>query len=258
MYQVILIALIVLFGFFSVGIPLATLPSFIRDVLGFNDIWVGLVLGLQSVITLVSRHHSGTLADLKGPKVAVRRGLLLALFSGTLTLVAVSMSGYVSLIVLISGRFLLGLSESLLITGALAWGIGLAGPKNAGKVMSWSGMAMYGSIAASSPLSFLSLSHFGFPGAITFAILLPFLAGLISMLVASSPATGVERIPFYKVLPLVWKQGMGLAFAAVSFAGIAGLVANAFGYPAVFALAVGACMISFLFAISLKQNKEFL
>ncbi len=190
--------------------------------------------------------------------VAVRRGLLLALFSGTLTLVAVSMSGYVSLIVLISGRFLLGLSESLLITGALAWGIGLAGPKNAGKVMSWSGMAMYGSIAASSPLSFLSLSHFGFPGAITFAILLPFLAGLISMLVASSPATGVERIPFYKVLPLVWKQGMGLAFAAVSFAGIAGLVANAFGYPAVFALAVGACMISFLFAISLKQNKEFL
>lgn len=228
MHQVLLIALIVLFGFFSVGIPLATLPSFIRDVLGFNDVWIGIVLGLQSLVTLISRHYSGTLADLEGPKVAVRRGLLLSLLSGTMTLGAVFLNGYASLIALILGRVILGLSESLMITGALAWGVGLVGPKNAGKVMSWSGMAMYGSIAAASPLSFIFISYFGFPGAISLAILLPFLAGLISMLLVASPATGVERIPFYKVLPLVWKHGMGLAFAAVSFAGIAGFSALLF------------------------------
>ncbi len=69
MKYMIVIALIVLLGFFSVGIPIATLPGFIKGTLGFSDVWLGIFLGTQSLITLLCRHHSGSVSDLKGPKV---------------------------------------------------------------------------------------------------------------------------------------------------------------------------------------------
>lgn len=222
MKHIVIIAFIVLLGFFSVGIPLATLPSFVREILGFSDIWVGIVLGIQSLITLLTRHHSGMIADRQGPKVAVSRGITLAVVSGLITVVAINLSDILSLSAILLGRMVLGYSESLFITGALSWGVGLAGAKNAGRVMAWSGMAMYASLAISPPLSYVVFRHFSFSGAISLTILLPLLAGLISRLIPSSPVSSVPRIPFYKVIPLVWKQGTGLAFAAVSFAGIAG------------------------------------
>ncbi|EKJ87613.1 putative MFS family arabinose efflux permease [Leptospira meyeri] len=215
-------ALIVLFGFFSVGIPIATLPGLIKGTLGLSDVWLGIILGTQSLVTLVSRHHSGSLSDLKGPKVAVLRGLFFGVISGIVGLGIVYFQGVLGLVFLLVGRIILGYSESLLITGALSWGVGLVGPSNAGRVMAWSGMAMYAAIAISSPLGYLMVLQFGFQGGVVLAILFPIFAGIISYFVPAVPPVGSARIPFYQVVPKVWKQGMGLFFAAVCFAGIAG------------------------------------
>ncbi|EMJ90137.1 MFS transporter [Leptospira meyeri] len=215
-------ALIVLFGFFSVGIPIATLPGLIKGTLGLSDVWLGIILGTQSLVTLVSRHHSGSLSDLKGPKVAVLRGLFFGVISGIVGLGIVYFQGVLGLVFLLVGRIILGYSESLLITGALSWGVGLVGPSNAGRVMAWSGMAMYAAIAISSPLGYLMVLQFGFQGGVVLAILFPIFAGIISYFVPAVPPVGRARIPFYQVVPKVWKQGMGLFFAAVCFAGIAG------------------------------------
>ncbi|TGL13327.1 MFS transporter [Leptospira meyeri] len=215
-------ALIVLLGFFSVGIPIATLPALIKGTLGLSDVWLGIILGTQSLVTLVSRHHSGSLSDLKGPKVAVLRGLFFGVISGIVGLGVVYFQGVLGLVFLLVGRIILGYSESLLITGALSWGVGLVGPSNAGRVMAWSGMAMYAAIAISSPLGYLMVLQFGFQGGVVLAILFPIFAGIISYFVPAVPPAGSARIPFYQVVPKVWKQGMGLFFAAVCFAGIAG------------------------------------
>ncbi|PKA11834.1 MFS transporter [Leptospira meyeri] len=215
-------ALIVLLGFFSVGIPIATLPALIKGTLGLSDVWLGIILGTQSLVTLVSRHHSGSLSDLKGPKVAVLRGLFFGVISGIVGLGVVYFQGVLGLVFLLVGRIILGYSESLLITGVLSWGVGLVGPSNAGRVMAWSGMAMYAAIAISSPLGHLMVLQFGFQGGVVIAILFPIFAGIISYFVPAVPPAGSARIPFYQVVPKVWKQGMGLFFAAVCFAGIAG------------------------------------
>lgn len=222
MKYIIVTAIIVLLGFFSVGIPIATLPGFIKGRLGLSDVWLGIILGTQSLVTLLSRHHSGSLSDLKGPKVAVLRGIFFAVISGIVSLGVVYFQGTLGLVILLIGRIILGYSESLLITGALSWGVGLVGPSNAGRVMAWSGMAMYAAMAISAPLGYLMVHQFGFQGGVVLAILFPVFAGIISFFIPMVPPASQVRIPFYQVVPKVWKHGLGLFFAAVCFAGIAG------------------------------------
>lgn len=218
------IVLIVLFGFFALGIPLSVLPAHVRQVLALGDVWVGVVLGLQSVVTLMTRHYAGTIADTQGAKTAVLRGVVVILVSGLITLSSLSAQNYTALSVILLGRITLGAGESLLITGALAWGVGLFGPAKAGRVMAWSGMAMYAAIAASAPLANFVAQYFGFAGVFVSAILLPVIAGAISLFVPAVPANGAGRLPFYAVIHRVWKPGLGLALSAVSFVGLAGFV----------------------------------
>ncbi len=213
---------IVLFGFFAVGIPLAAFPAFVRDTLGFGNVTVGVVLGLQSVATLVTRHYSGTVADIQGPRTAVLRGLALTVVSGVVSLSALALDKTASLSLILVARIVLGLGESLLITGALAWGVSLMGPQKAGRVMAWSGMAMYAAIAASAPLAILIANTYSFTGVFVAAIVLPALAGVVALRVPATQPLGKERMPFYKVIHRVWKPGLGLAFSAVSFAALAG------------------------------------
>lgn len=216
------LSLIVLFGFFSIGIPLAVYPAHVHGTLGFGNFWVGVVLGLQSLATLLTRHHSGTVADLEGAKLAVQRGIMLTATAGIVSLLSIPLESILSLSVLLASRVVLGLGESLLITGALAWGVGLLGPARAGRVMAYSGMAMYAAIAAAAPLGLFLARRYGIAAAMAAAIVLPLIAGLLTFFVPAVQPMGKERMPFYTVLNRVWKQGAGLAFSAVGFAGVAG------------------------------------
>src|SRR5947208_1790771 len=76
-------------------------------------------------------------------------------------------------ICLMVGRGLLGLGESLVITGALAWGVALAGRERSGIVMTWVGIAMYGALAAGAPLGSVLDARAGFVGMSIVAALAP-------------------------------------------------------------------------------------
>ncbi|MFA1635410.1 hypothetical protein ACDY95_18180, partial [Achromobacter ruhlandii] len=44
---------------------------------------------------------------------------------------------HAALAALMAGRALMGCAESLIVTGALSWGVGRVGPRNAGRVTCW-------------------------------------------------------------------------------------------------------------------------
>ncbi|NYS29822.1 MFS transporter [Pantoea sp. WMus005] len=217
---------VVIFTFFcylSVGLPLAVLPGFVKNHLGFSSFIAGLIISIQYFATLLSRPQSGRLADRFGPKRVVMLGLLCCGMSGVLTIVAALLSSWpwLSLALLAIGRLFLGVGESFSSTGSTLWGMNIVGPLQTARVISWNGVATYLAMAVGAPLGVLLNSEFGISG---FAGLIA-LMGVAGYLMASrKPAVTVsvgERIPFHRVFSRVWLYGLALGFGTIGFGVIA-------------------------------------
>src|SRR5436190_1668349 len=118
------------------------------------------------------------------------------------------------------GTFAVGVMESFVITGALSWGVALAGSQNTGKVMSWVGTALYTAFAVGAPLGTGLYAAYGF-AAIGFATMLLPLAtvGVVAPLRPIKPAAHV-RPAFRDVVRAIWVPGVALALSGVGFAAI--------------------------------------
>ncbi len=222
--------LIVLFGFTAVGAPLPALSLYVHDQLGFSALTVGWVVGIPSAVTVLTRHWAGTLSDRRGPRWAVMVGLPLAASAGAFYLASawLPVSAYGKLAVLLVGRMLLGAAESLFLTGTMSWAIGRVGATRTGLVMSWQGIAMYSAIGLGAPLGLAVLSLAGFMGIGVLTIATPLAAWLIAWPLAGVAAGSAVRVPFYRVLSLIWLPGLILALATVPFAGLAAFLPLAY------------------------------
>lgn len=150
---------VVMFNFASyltIGLPLAVLPGYVHDVMGFSAFWAGLVISLQYFATLLSRPHAGRYADLLGPKRLSCSGCA-AVFKWLGYLLAGTTSGWpmVSLLLLCLGRVILGIGQSFAGTGSTLWGVGVVGSIHIGRVISWNGIVTYGAMAIGAPLGVL-------------------------------------------------------------------------------------------------------
>ncbi len=214
--------------YLTIGIALGVLPRFVQNTLGFDSIIVGLVIGLQSLSTLLTRAYSGKITDTRGAKKSKMSGVILAVIAGIAYVLAVlfQTQPILALAFLLLARIIHGIGESFLVTGALTWGIGLAGHSSSGKVMTWNGIAMYAGIAIGAPISiWLSKEYNIFP-----AFLLIALFPLVSWLsTAKLPSIPVDkdhvRMPFYKVIGTISGQGLSLAFSSMAFGCIASFIA---------------------------------
>lgn len=224
------ITLAVFIGFLTIGLPLPVLPLHVHEGLGMSTLMVGIVIGSQFVAALFSRAWAGNQADTRGAKRAMVLGLLVASCSGMAYLLSLGFlaSPMASVWILLLGRVLLGCGESLIVTGALSWGIGLVGPQNAGKVMAWVGMAMYGAYAIGAPIGVVVNDAQGFTGISAAAIMLPLLALAMIINARGMAPTATRRTPFYKVLGVVWGAGLGLALCSVGFGLITAFIALLF------------------------------
>ena len=220
---------LVFLEFLAMGLPLPVLPTHVHDTLGFGSFAVGAAIGLQSIATLLTRHAAGTRADRDGPRRAVLLGLLISAGAGIVYAVSAAVPHAVaSFALLLAGRALLGLGESLVVTGALAWGVALAGRERSGLVMAWIGIAMYGALAMGAPIGVVVASSFGFVG-LSFAAAIAPLVGIAGALAARPvPVAPGPRLPFTRVLRLILLPGTGLSLSAIGFAAIAGFSALAF------------------------------
>lgn len=206
-------------NYLNVGLPLAVLPGYVHDTLGYNTFWTGLVISLQYFSTLLSRPHAGRCADEKGPKKVVVWGLTGTLLSGLFYLLAAwgEASPLMALLLLFLGRLVLGIGQSFAGTGATLWGVGMVGSRHIGRVISWNGVATYGAMAIGAPLG-VWLNHIGG---------LTLLSGFIILVAAVAIACALPRsevkvspgkkIPFREVLGKVWMYGIILALASSGF-----------------------------------------
>lgn len=217
---------VVIFNFaayLTIGLPLAVLPGYVHDVMGYSAFWAGLVVSLQYFATLVSRPHAGRFADLLGPKKVVVAGLCGCLISGLCYALAALTATLpmVSLLLLCFGRIVLGIGQSFAGTGSTLWGVGVVGSLHIGRVISWNGIFTYGAMAIGAPLG-VGIYRWGglllLAGVVTAIALLAVLMALPRPAVKSSKG---RPLPFRAVLGKIWRFGTLLAMGSAGFGVIA-------------------------------------
>lgn len=226
------LVLMVFLGALTIGLPLPVIPIRVHHGLGFGTAIAGTVVGIQSFATVATRGPTGRLTDARGGRRAALTGLLACALAGAAYLASVlpMLSNLASLSVLIAGRLILGFGESMLMTGALVWGIGRVGPRHSGTVMSWNGVAMYGALGAGAPAGLAIDMACGFRGVAVAVIVLPLAGLLIALCLPGVVPTGTSarRIAFHAMLGRIWKEGTGLALATAGFGVIAAFLSLAF------------------------------
>lgn len=238
---------VVMFNFASyltIGLPLAVLPGYVHDVMGFSAFWAGLVISLQYFATLLSRPHAGRYADLLGPKKIVIFGLCGCFLSGLSYLLAAVGSGW-PIFSLALGRVILGIGQSFAGTSSTLWGVGVVGSLHIGRVISWNGIVTYGAMAMGAPLGVLCYSLVGLPGLAWAIMAVALVAILCALPRAAVRATKGKAMTFRAVLGRVWPYGMALALASAGFGTIATFITlfyDAKGWDgAAFALTLFSC-----------------
>lgn len=221
--QVVSIVLFTFIGYLNIGIPLAVLPGYVHNDLGFGAVTAGLVISVQYLATLLSRPYAGRIIDNRGSKKAVIYGLFGCGLSGIFMLLASWLDAWplVSLICLFIGRLVLGSAESLVGSGAIGWGIGRVGAANTAKVISWNGIASYGALAIGAPLGVLLVNGLGLWSMGVSIILLAVLGISLAWKKTPAPIVHGERMPFIHVLGRVFPHGAGLALGSIGFGTIA-------------------------------------
>jgi MFS family permease len=238
-------------GYLCVGLPLPVIPLFVHDKLGFNTVIVGLVIGVQFLATVLTRGYAGRLTDHHGGKRSALQGAAVCALGGLAYFVSAlpGLPPSVSLAIIVLGRLAAGFGESQFVTGCVSWSIASVGPQRAGMSMSWTGIAMFAALAVGAPVGMVLYQHYGLQTAMIACIAAPLVAGIVAFSEVSYTSPTGERLPFYRVIGQIWREGLGLmlqgvglagltAFASLYFAarswGHAGLVMTAFGVGFIF------------------------
>ncbi len=208
--------------YLCVGMSLVVLPLYVSQVLGQGAVMVGIVISLQFVATLCARPLAGRVADRVGAKQSVVAGLVGCALSGMLVWLSMLLVGHAaSIVLLLIGRVVLGFSQGLIGTGTLSWTIGIAGSRRMGKVISWNGIAAYGSMAVGAPLGMSLVGLFGYWSLGVATTLATGLGALFVCRLKAAPLVPGKRLSFLSVFARIAPYGLALGLSNIGFGVIA-------------------------------------
>ena len=214
-------------SFISIGIPLASLPGYIHESLGFSTTVAGIVIGAQYLTTLLCRPLAGRLADERGAKKTVLIGMASVLLSGLLLLASALLDSWsmTSIAVMILSRLVLGFAQSLVGISAISWGISRLGAESTARMISWNGVAAYGGVGIGAPLGVFLTQSLGLwsLGVVTMALAATGLA--LAWRRGDAPLNPGKRLPFGKVLWKVAPPGISLALATIGYGTLTAFIA---------------------------------
>ncbi|WP_053180114.1 MFS transporter [Pseudomonas kilonensis] len=217
--QIVSIVFYTFIAFLCIGLPIAVLPGYVHEQLGFSAVVAGLTIGSQYLATLLSRPMAGRLSDSVGTKRAIVYGLSGIVLSGVLTLISTLLQSFPlpSLLILIAGRLLLGVAQGLIGVGTISWCMGQVGVEHTARSISWNGIASYGAIAIGAPLGVVMVGELGFA---SLGVALSLLAGAALLMIRNKPSVPVirgERLPFWAVFGRIAPYGAGLSLASIGY-----------------------------------------
>jgi predicted MFS family arabinose efflux permease len=217
--QIVSIVLYTFIAFLCIGLPIAVMPSYVHDQLGFSAVIAGLTIGSQYLATLLSRPLAGRVCDTIGTKLAIVYGMSGIAISGMLTSVATLLESapVVSLAVLIIARLFIGVSQGLIGVGSISWCIGKVGPDHTARAISWNGIASYGAIAIGAPLGYVMTRDVGF---FSIGLALTAMAIVALVIIRKKPSIPVikgERLPFWSVFGRIAPYGVSLTLASIGY-----------------------------------------
>jgi len=221
--QIVAVVSFTFIAYLSIGLPLAVLPGYVHNQLGYGSILAGFAISCQYVATLLSRPLAGRMADSAGAKRTVMLGLCACGLSGLLLIAAALTKPLpgLSLALLLASRLVLGCGESCVGTGAIIWGIGRVGLTHTARVISWNGITTYGALALGAPLGVLLENNLGL-ASIGIVVCVIALAGVgLASLQAPIAVVHGERLPFRHVFTRILPHGLGLALGSTGFGSIA-------------------------------------
>ena len=238
-------------GYLAVGLPLPVIPLFVHKELGFSNLSVGLVIGIQFLATVLTRGYAGRLTDRHGGRRSALQGAVVCALGGLLYLVAAmpEFSPAIRVAIIVVGRLVSGFGESQLVTGGVSWSIASVGPPRAGLSMSWTGIAMFAALAVGAPIGMALYKIFGLEAPMLACMVAPLVAAVIAFRERSYVSPSGQRLPFYRVIGRIWREGLGLMLQGVGLSGLtafaslyfaarnwnhAGLVMTAFGVGFIF------------------------
>ena len=233
-------------GYLAVGLPLPVIPLFVHEKLGFSNLIVGFVIGIQFLATVLTRGYAGRVTDQQSGKQAAVQGAGFCAVGGVLYVIATfpGISSGLSLGLIVAGRLAAGLGESQFVTGCVSWSIASVGPQRAGMSMSWTGIAMFAALAIGAPVGMTLYHQWGLQSAMIACVIAPMLAIVIAVSATSYVSPAGDRLPFHRVISQIWREGLALMLQGVGLSGLtafaslyfaergwthAGLVMTAFG-----------------------------
>ncbi|MEQ1968119.1 MFS transporter [Xenorhabdus nematophila] len=217
------IASILFLAIISLGLSLSILPLYVNKILGYSAFYVGLVVTVESVSTLLSRAFAGRFSDNYGSRKGMTLGLSLTISAGLLCYLSFDFlaPGITAFSVIIFSRILMGIGESLIFTCSGTWPIGLVGREHAGRIMSWVGIAMFLGLAIGSYLGTWSYYHTGITIPAIIMTFLPVL-GLIIVLLVNPVVVHHKKnqATILFAVKRIWKAGSGFSMANIGYASI--------------------------------------
>jgi MFS family permease len=210
-------------SYLSIGLPLAVLPAYIHMHMGYSAALAGLVISVQYIATVVTRPWTGRICDRSGARISVLWGMVLSTASGVVLIAAALLNfiPWLSIVVLIVSRLLLGIGEGLCSTGSSLWGILSAGPESTGRVITFNGIATYSGIALGAPVGVVLSQHLGLTSiglATTLICVFSYFVALRKQHVNPQPG---EQLSAAHVFARILPHGMALALGGIGYSVLA-------------------------------------
>ena len=221
--QLALLTAVLFISYLCVAVPLPVVPVFVTAQLGLSNLFAGLGVGIAFLATIASRGVVGTLTDRRGAQIAARRGLMLYAAGALVALAAglLAATPWIAFAVLLAGRLLVGLGESLITVSVVSWGVGIVGPARSSRVLALMGAAMYGALAVGGPIGVILFDYFGFAATMAVAAVLPCIGWLMTLLLPAVAAhPDAARPSFLSIVGRIWWHGAIVGLQGIGFAAI--------------------------------------